>query len=119
MTEAAAIAAVIRGYRFAHRDEEQLQALLAEVLEAAGFHATRETVIGDGCRIDLLVGRVGVEAKLSGSSSEVARQLRRYLATGALDAVVLVTRRVAHLRIPRILDDDRVLVIALPLTSRL
>ena len=97
-----------------------------EALRAAGLEIAREVDIGEraghlsaGCRIDLLVGRVGVELKRDGTALEVARQLRRYLATGSLDGLVLVTARVRHLRCESILHDPRLVVVALPLSRPL
>lgn len=109
------IAAALSGFRFVVRDEAQLQEAIAEVLSRNGYHVRREAWIGIGCRADLVVGRVAVEVKVAGSAAEVARQIRRYLAAGGVDRVVLVTRKVAHLNVPHLLDDDRVHVLALPL----
>jgi hypothetical protein len=119
---AADIVSALRGQRFSYATEAQMQDGVEEALRAAGLEIAREVDIGErsghlstGCRIDLLVGRVGVELKRDGTALEVARQLRRYLATGSLDGLVLVTARVRHLRCESILRDPRLVVVALPL----
>lgn len=114
---AAAIAETIRRYRFVYNGEAELQAAIREALERDGFHVETEARISDDCRVDLLVGRVAVEVKVAGTTVEVGRQVRRYLATGVLDEIVLATRRVSHLNVPYLIADDRVLVVALPLSG--
>lgn len=104
----------IRAYRFAYASEDALQAGVAAALFHAGFSPRREVTIAKGCRPDVLVDRVAVEVKTSGSAGEVARQLRRYLDTGKIDGIVLVTTRVSHLRLQRAIADKRLAVIALP-----
>lgn len=91
----AAVAAVVRGYRFTYATERDLQDGIAEALERAGMKAEREAPLDGGRgRVDLLVGSVGVEVKIAGGRSEVAGQVTRYLA--ALDGLVLVTGRATH-----------------------
>ncbi len=83
-----------RGYRFA--DEHGLHDLLVGALSHLG-PVEREVVVPGAGRIDLAVGRVGVEVKVAGTPAAVDRQLARYRASGAFDAVVLVTTRPVHL----------------------
>lgn len=81
--------------------EAQLQEQLAAALTASGNDVTREVVLSDGSsRIDLMVGRIGLEVKVKGSLPDVRRQLSRYARTGDLDALILVTSRSAHHAIP-------------------
>jgi hypothetical protein len=94
---AAVVAAVIRSHRFGYATEAELQQGLYDALTAAGLPVRREVTIAPGCRVDHLVGRVAVEVKVHGTAAEADRQLRRYLATGKVDGIVLVTNRVGHL----------------------
>lgn len=94
------IAGILRGYRFNYTSEDQLQQAIEAALVSEGLSVEREARIGSGCRIDLLVGNVGIEVKLHGSPANVERQVTRYLRSGMVDGVVLVTARVRHLRIP-------------------
>jgi len=90
---------VIRAGRFLWSNEAELQAALAEVLTGAGYPVEREVRLGDRDRIDLLVGRVGIEVKVAGWWRDVERQLNRYRESDGLDALILVTARAQHLRI--------------------
>lgn len=86
---------VARSYRFA--GESALHDLLEDLLaESTNYHVQREVVI-DGGRIDLLVDRVGIEVKVGGTTADVCRQLRRYVASRQIDELVLVTNRARHL----------------------
>lgn len=92
----AAVAAAVRGYRFVYAMEEQLHDGIAGVLERAGYEVEREVRLSSRSRVDFLIGRIGVEVKIAGSASEVARQIDRYLTSPMLDGVVLVTARARH-----------------------
>lgn len=106
------ITAAISRHSFQYRDEEQLHDGVEVVLAAAGLNATREHPLGTG-RIDFLVDRVGIELKVDGTASSVERQLKRYAATGLVDVLVLVTTRVRHREIKRLLGDTEVVVVVL------
>jgi hypothetical protein len=93
---AAQLAAVVSRYRYLTNNEGHLQDGLARALDLEGIPYAREAVIAAGCRIDFLVARVGVEVKVNGSTTEVERQLRRYLASPLVDELVLVTTRARH-----------------------
>ncbi len=47
-----------------------------------------------------LAGGIGIEVKVAGSPPEVGRQLRRYAAFPQIEALLLVTTRARHLRMP-------------------
>ena len=82
----------------AQPEEYDIHAQVAEALGAAGLAYEHEYRLGPRCRIDFRVGRVGIEVKKGRpASAELARQLRRYLASDALDAVIVVTQRVTRL----------------------
>jgi hypothetical protein len=91
-----AIAGVLRRYRFNYEDEDRLQEGIAAALTAAGFEVEREVRLTRGSRIDLLVGRVGIEVKVAGTPIDVASQLARYALCDRIDGLVLVTSRPRH-----------------------
>jgi hypothetical protein len=90
------VAAAIRRRQFPFGDEDQLQEGIAAALTEDGFDVEREVRLGARDRIDLLVGRVGVEIKIDGASARVLSQLRRYARHDAVDELVLVTRCTRH-----------------------
>ncbi|WP_345750093.1 hypothetical protein [Microbacterium rhizophilus] len=94
---AEAICRALADARPTYRNEDDLQAAIADLLADADIAATREVRLSDGqSRIDLLAGRVGIEVKVGGGTSDVARQLARYAQCSEISALVLVTTRVAH-----------------------
>lgn len=98
MTAATAqeIARVINGYTYRYASEYDIQAAVHQALTDAGVDATRE-VRTDAGRIDLVVGRIGIEVKTKGPAAAVRRQLSRYALTGDFDELVLVTTRSQHM----------------------
>ena len=96
----------------AQPEEYDIHAEIARALEAAGIQYAHEYRLAPRCRIDFKVGRVGIEVKKGRpASAELTKQLRRYLASDALDAVVVVTQRVT--RLPDSIDDKGVYIISL------
>ena len=92
--------------------EYDIHAAVAQVLRDAGLEYTHEYRLGPRRRIDFRVGRVGIEIKKGRPvTSELARQVRRYLESDALDAVVVVSQRLAHL--PQRIGGKRVAVVSL------
>ena len=78
--------------------EEDIHALVAERLAQSGLPFAHEARLGPGCRIDFLVGAVGVEVKKGRPDAKSwLAQLERYAACGGLEALVLVTQRSAAL----------------------
>ena len=78
----------------AQPEEYDIHAQVAAALGAAGLPFEHEYRLGPRCRIDFRVGRVGIEVKKGRpASSDLTRQLRRYLASDELDAVIVVTQR--------------------------
>jgi hypothetical protein len=88
------------GYRYTYQSEVELQGHLAQRLTDAGFTARREVHVAPRCRIDVLVGRVGIEVKIDGSVEDVAWQLQRYARSPLLDTLVLATTCARHRRLP-------------------
>lgn len=78
----------------AQPEEYDIHAAVARALAAAGLAFEHEYRLGPRCRIDFRVGRVGIEVKKGRPpASRLAKQLRRYLASDALDGVIVVTQR--------------------------
>lgn len=90
------LATLLSGYRFTFKDEAGLQESIAAALETSGCAVEREVRLDAHSRIDILVGRVGIEVKVKGSPTEVTRQLQRYAHSDLVDEIVLVTHRSAH-----------------------
>ena len=109
--EASAVCAAIRAHRYVWQNENQLQEGLAGALAASGWTVEREVRLSGASRIDLLIGRVGVEVKIAGTVETVARQLQRYAASDLFDALVLVTSRARHRTVPAVLGGKPVTVI--------
>jgi hypothetical protein len=91
---------VLRSHRFLHSTERDLQDGIAAAMLAQGLDVALEVRLGGCNRIDLLVGRIGIEVKVAGSWRDVLRQVERYARLEQLDAVVLVTSKAMHTRLP-------------------
>lgn len=92
----AAVADVIRRFRFRYANERELQDAIADALRSRGYSVEREARLDTHSRVDLLVGRVVVEVKVAGAVGAVRRQLDRYAASERVGALVLVTTRARH-----------------------
>ena len=88
------LARLLRSYRFRHTSEDALQRAIVQVLTNEGIPFEREVKLGPKDRIDfMLPGGVGIELKVKGSATNVARQLQRYAKSDRITALVLVTSR--------------------------
>src|SRR5258708_35581089 len=87
VTVCAPIIDVLATHRFSYATEDDLQRGLAAALAGAGFDVEREVRLDNRSRIDLLVGRVGVEVKVAGAATSVLRQLRRYALSDRVDGL--------------------------------
>lgn len=82
----------------AQPEEYDIHAAIASALTEAGLCYEHEYKLGPRCRIDFRVGRVGIEVKKGRPAvAALTRQLRRYMASEALDALVVVTQRAVQL----------------------
>ena len=92
----------LRHRRFDLSDEKRLQAEIFVALEplvCAGWSVEREVKLARGSVIDLLARvpdkwggwRIGVEVKRRAGRSAITNQLLRYINTGALDGLVVIT----------------------------
>ena len=95
--EMEAVAAALAAVRMPAQPEEyDIHAAVAQALSGAGLAYEHEYHLGPRRRIDFRVGRIGIEVKKGRpASSQLREQLRRYLESDALDAVILVTQRAA------------------------
>lgn len=72
--------------------EYDLHRLVAEALKAADLHYRHEVALGPRCRIDFLVGNVGIEIKKGHVNARRLRaQAEKYLAFEEVGALMLVT----------------------------
>jgi hypothetical protein len=78
--------------------EYDIHCLIESALSRAGISCAHEYRLAPRCRIDFFVGGVGIEVK-KGRPARAAleRQLKRYLASGELEALVVVTQRAVSL----------------------
>ncbi|MBR2700313.1 MAG: hypothetical protein IKE76_17165 [Clostridia bacterium] len=112
-TEIARIIDAIAAVRMPAQPEEyDIHAAVARALTEAGLEYEHEYRLGPRRRIDFRVGRIGIEVKKGRpASAELTKQLRRYLASDALDAVIVVTQRVT--RLPDRIDGKPVYILSL------
>ncbi len=74
--------------------EADLHAMVGACLAEHGLPFTHEARLGAGCRIDYLVGDVGVEIKKGKpNAAQLCRQLRRYALCENIASLVVVTWR--------------------------
>ena len=93
------VLAVLGRARLTYANEHELHQGVGEALTAAGVPFSREVALNARDRIDLLIGRVGIEVKVKGSWRDVQRQLARYADSDQISALVLVTSKPTHLRV--------------------
>lgn len=74
--------------------ESDIHLTVEKRLREAGLPFEHEARIGKGCRIDYLVGNVGIEIKKGKPTPSVLiGQLRRYAACEGIEALVVLTQR--------------------------
>lgn len=78
--------------------EYDLHALISAALSRAGICCAHEYKLQPRCRIDFFAEKVGIEIKKGRPDrNALARQIARYLASGELEALVVVTQRAVSL----------------------
>lgn len=109
------VAAVLRAFKFHYAREKELQDGIALAFEKSGVPFEREVKIGtEGEIIDFLVsGAIGVEVKIKGSPSAVARQLLGYARCLEIREIILLTGRARLGRLPPIISGKPLHVVAL------
>lgn len=93
---------IAAGQPYLYRAESDLHRAITKALTAARVPFRHEVSLGPGARVDFVSRGVGVEVKAHGAADDVARQLRRYHATGKLDGLVLFTTWPGYLEIPEL-----------------
>lgn len=107
----AELAANIRGNAW---DERGLQDVVEHVLDVGPWSCLRESPLGPRDRPDFLIGQqqhsgsgdalamlwLAVECKVGGSITQLTRQIDRYLAHEIVVGVLVVTTRMALIRLP-------------------
>ena len=74
--------------------ESELHRLIAQVLVSQGFGVSHEVRLAPRCRIDFLVGGVGVEVKKSRPErGALLHQLARYAACAQVESLLVVAPR--------------------------
>lgn len=111
--DAVTVAEVLGQYRFAHQCEEELQEAIASALTSSSVPFEREVRLGPTDRIDFLIETVGVEVKIKGSPTEVARQLNRYAQSDQIQSLLLVTSKATHRALPSSLNGKPIKVLYL------
>ena len=104
------LADILSGFSFAITCEEDLQVGVGRALERAGVVAERERKLGRD-RVDFFVDGIAVEVKIEGSLSAVTRQLHRYSEHPDVKAVLLVTTKMQHDRMPETMSGKPVRVV--------
>lgn len=100
-------------YGFAAATESVLHDAVQEFFRQNAIEFVPEHSLSARERIDFYVpdGKIGVECKVDGSTTEVMRQLLRYTESPAIDGLTLVTSRNKHRGIPPTLGGKPVVVV--------
>lgn len=104
---------MIRGYSFWYSREAELQEGIYQALTLAGLEFVEQARLTPKERLDFLVGGVAVELKVAGGTRPLEAQLTRYCRLDEVTGVVVVTTRVRHLALPRVIEGKPVELIGL------
>ena len=75
-------------------DEYDLHQQIAQVLTVNNFHFIHEVALMSRCRIDFLVGDIGIEVKRGRpNKTQLTKQAERYLLSEKLSAIILVSEQ--------------------------
>ena len=78
--------------------EYDIHGQISEALTRAQIDFSHEYRLRPRCRIDFRAGRIGIEVKKGRpSSSDLVRQLRKYLESEELDGMIVVVQRAVNL----------------------
>lgn len=107
-------AAMLRGYRFAFTNEDELQTAIAQVLSDRGVSFEREHRLSGADRIDFLIaGGLGIEVKIDGATNALLRQVNRYVQHDAIKALVVVVSRTRLAGLPTELGGKPIVAVSL------
>ncbi len=108
-----AIAEILRTHCFKHQCEDDLQNAIASVLTNSGITFQREAPLGPRDRVDFLVEKIGIEVKIKGAPTAVARQLNRYVKSDLIESILLVTTKATLRVMPATLNGKLINVVYL------
>jgi len=78
--------------------ETDIHQMVAKRLTDSGLAFVHEAKLGPGCRIDYLVGNVGIEIKKGRpDANALKQQIARYAAFDSVGAVIVLTQRTVSL----------------------
>ncbi len=109
------IVKALKAHRFNYQNEKELQDGVEHVLMANAIPFEREKILGGRFgTIDFLIdGRIGIEIKIKGSPSSVARQLVRYFECERVGELILLTGRERLGHLPSMILGKRLTVVSL------
>lgn len=108
-----AVAKLLREHRFHFANEVELHNGIELVLTDAGHSVQREVRLTAHERIDFIIdGRLGIEVKIKGSTTDLMRQAIRYAGRPELDGLLVVTTLARH-RLPDTLNGKPVVTVYL------
>lgn len=91
-------------------DERGMQMRVEQALLAAGASYQREVVVAGG-RIDFAIGAIGLECKVKDPLAALTRQCSAYTDDPRLNAIVVLTTKMAHRGLPDSLGGKPVRVV--------
>jgi hypothetical protein len=92
--------------------EYDIHSIIAAVLRNGGFNARHEVAAAPRCRIDFLIGSIGLEIKKGRPQrGRLMRQSEKYLSLESISALILVVER--NVAMPRFICGKPVFVIGL------
>ena len=93
-------------------EERDIHAAIMSVLDARSIAYEHECVLGPRCRIDFLVGDIGLEVKKGcPRSSVLCKQIGRYLKSERLSAILVVSQQ--YVNLPTMINGKKVVLITL------
>lgn len=105
---------VLTRERLPSTPELLLQDRIAQCLTSVGITFEREVRLTPQDRIDFVIASVvGLEVKIEGPLAQVTRQLHRYAQSAQLASIILVTTRMRHRMVERVMNGKPVDVVHL------
>lgn len=96
----------------AEPEEYDIHALVASTLQSRGISFQHECPLAPRCRIDFLVGSVGIEIKKGRPGNRTLQnQLERYLKSDLLDGILVVVQK--NVDLPSRICGKPVLIVSL------
>ena len=106
------VASQLRRTQFSYTSERELQEGVALLFDGLGIEYTREHELTQEDRIDFwLDDGVGLEIKIQESLTSVTRQLHRYAQCDSVRALILLTTKMAHRKMPEEMNGKPLIVV--------